>query len=146
MTNEWIFKPCSRITSAFAFTSKFKNGLHGNKWPHPHPTFAFSRTGRQRNANVGITCEWTFTLSTTEFSMPSGSSSTAVSRHCSNLDILCTGIPNDCTNSNSWPGSKSCKAEQLKKKKIQYLDFTFVSTSLKDLVFDLSPFDIDGKF
>ena len=57
-----LVKPCSHVTSAFAFSSNVKNGFYGNKlWCLPL-TFAFSIIGWQRskknaNAYAYVTCE-----------------------------------------------------------------------------------------
>ena len=60
----WTIKPCWRVTSVHAFTSKVKNGFYGNSWLCSHLTFEFLRTGWQRSkkiANADVTCEWTLT-------------------------------------------------------------------------------------
>ena len=39
----FLLKPCSHVTSAFAFSSNVKNGISSNKRCYLHLTFAFSR-------------------------------------------------------------------------------------------------------
>ena len=59
-----LLKPCSHLTSVYAFASKFRNGIYGNKWLRWYLTLTFSRTGRQwskKIVNADVTCEWTLT-------------------------------------------------------------------------------------
>ena len=50
-------KPCSHLTSAFAFTSNFKNGFCGNKWWCSYWTFAFDGKDQKKNSYADVKFE-----------------------------------------------------------------------------------------
>ena len=49
---EFAIKPCSHLTSAFAFLSNIMNGFYGNKWWVSYLTFCFWRQRSKKKADA----------------------------------------------------------------------------------------------